>query len=188
MVLHRNGADRGVLTGAVISGIFGIGWAEWGASGLSGNPSKAVRIVGIVIGAIIVARSAQRRRSAPSRSESMFAARGYRLVVVGEVVAIAVGAAILSATGHSGYVCAWVAAVVGVHFLAFGHLFDPFFGWLGAALIIAALAGTAIGVAAGGGTDGVEATTGLIAATSLFAAAGWRLLNDARPPGTVSQP
>ncbi len=186
MALHRNGADRGALTGAIISGIFGIGWAEWGASGLSGNPSKAVRIVGIVFGVIIIARSARLRRSAPSRSESMFASRGYRLVVVGEVVAIAVGAAILSATGHSGYVCAWVAAVVGVHFLAFAHLFDPFFGWLGGALIIASVAGTAVGVAAGGGTDRVEATTGLIAAASLFAAAGWRLLSGARPAGTVS--
>ena len=49
------------------------------------------------------------------------------------------------------------------------------FSWVGVAFIAAAIAGATVG--AGGGTrQAVEASTGLIAAASLFAAGAWGLL------------
>ncbi len=148
------------LDGGDDPGIFGIGWAEWGASGLSGSASTVVRIVGVVVGVVIIVRSARLRRAAGGGSGSMFTSRAYRLVVVVEVAALVTGVASLSATGRSGYVCAWVAAVVGA----------------------------VVGVATTGGTDAVEATTGLIAAASLFAGSAWRLLGFSGPAASLSQP
>lgn len=62
--------------------------------------------------------------------------------------------------------------MVGVHFLGFGKLFTPMFYWVGVAFVGAAVAGTVAGLVSGARGD-VEATTGLLAAASLFAAAAW---------------
>src|SRR5262245_39321868 len=175
--MTRRGVDREALVGVVIAGGFGIGWALWAAAGLSGGAAAAVRIAGVVIGVLIVAGAAFRRRaSAPSRgSEPMFRSRGQLMWVAAELVALVVGNAVLGATGHSGYVAAWTAFVVGVHFLGFGRLFAPVFTWVGVAFIAASIVGAAAG-AADGTRQAVEASTGLIAAISLFAAGAWGLL------------
>ena len=180
--MTRLGVDREALIGVAIAGGFGIGWAFWAASGLSGGAATAVRIAGVVIGVIIVAAALFRRttagpnESAPSSgSESMFRSRGYRAWVAAELIALVVGNVVLGATGHGAYVAAWTAFVVGVHFIGFGRLFAPVFSWVGVAFIAAAIAGATVG--AGGGTrQAVEASTGLIAAASLFAAGVWGLL------------
>lgn len=105
----------------------------------------------------------------------MFRSRGYRAWVAAELIALVVGNVVLGATGHGAYVAAWTAFVVGVHFIGFGRLFAPVFSWVGVAFIAAAIAGATVG--AGGGTrQAVEASTGLIAAASLFAAGVWGLL------------
>lgn len=174
-------SDRGPLVGAMIAGVFGVAWAQWGASGLSGGLAGTVAVAGIVLGLVIIGWSAvlawsphSVRASAPptQRAGSFFASRGYLVVVVLEVAAIAGGNAVLNASGHGDYVISWIPAVVGVHFVAFGRMYWAGFYWLGAALIGAAAAGTVVGVV-GGGADGVLATSGLIAAASLFGAGGW---------------
>ena len=156
----------------MISGVFGLAWTEWAASGISGAVSTAIRVAGVVVGLIILFWSARLRRSARENgSGSMFSSPSYRRVAIAEVVALFGGAALLGATGRHGYVIAWFAAVVGIHFLAFGRLFFAGFYWLGTALIAAAIAGTVVGLV-GGGLGAIEMTTGLIAAASLFAAGG----------------
>jgi hypothetical protein len=102
----------------------------------------------------------------------MFRSRAYRLWAAAEVVALVAGNAALGGTGHSAYVAAWTALVVGGHFLGFGRLFAPMFYWLGGAFIVGAVVGAAAG-AASGTSRAVEASTGLIAAVSLFIAGGW---------------
>jgi hypothetical protein len=156
----------------MISGMFGLAWTEWGASGISGAVSWAIRVAGIVVGLVIFFWSARLRRSVRENgSGSMISSPSYRRVVVLQVVALSGGAALLGATGRQAYVIAWFATVVGGHFLAFGRLFFAGFYWLGAALIAAGIAGAIVGLA-GGGLGGIEATSGLIAAASLFAAGG----------------
>lgn len=168
--------DREALVGVVIAAGFGIAWTFWAASGLAGGAAVAVRVAGVVLGLLVVTGALRRRRTmrwaaaAPQRtSGSMFGSRGYRVSVGVEVVALFGGNAVLGAAGHGGYVAAWTALVVGVHFVGFGRLFTPMFYWLGAALLLAAFAGAAAG-AATGSIRAVEATTGLIAALSLFLA------------------
>jgi len=177
--VNQRGVDREALVGVAIAGGFGIGWAFWAASGLTGDAAAAVRIAGIVIGALIVAGALWRQHAVGAgdgepRRDSMFRSRGYVLWVGAEVVALVAGNAILGATGHGAYIAAWTALVVGVHFLGFGRLFVAMFYWVGAAFVGAAVVGAAFGVA-DGTRQAVEASTGLIAAASLFVAGGWGL-------------
>jgi hypothetical protein len=162
---------RSALVGAAISDLIGAAWTVWGASGLPGAAAAIVAAAGVAVGLGMFAWTARLWRSAPREngSPSMFSSRAYRLIVAGEVVALVGGNAALGALGEREYIVAWVAAVVGAHFLAFGRLFWAGFYWLGAALITAALAGTIVGLA-GGGSGGVRATSGLLAAASLFLA------------------
>ncbi len=48
------GPGRGALAGAMISGMVGVVWAEWAASGVSGAASGAIRAAGIVVGLVIL--------------------------------------------------------------------------------------------------------------------------------------
>lgn len=172
---RRARADRGALAGSAIAGIFGAGWALWGASGLTGAAAYAVGLAGVVLGLGVVVRAMMLNRaprphsSAPSPG-SMFSSGRYLLVVVLEFLAIAGGNGVLRASGRGVYVIAWIAAVVGAHFLVLGRIFYAGFLWLGAALIAAGGAGAVAGLAGGGG-DAVTATCGLICASSMFGAA-----------------
>ena len=108
----------------------------------------------------------------------MFSSQRYLLVVALEILAIGGGNALLGATGLSAYVAAWVATVVGLHFVAFGRLFWTGFYVIGAALIAAGAAGATVGLT-GRGPDAISATSGLIAAASLFVAGGWTVVSAA---------
>lgn len=176
---------REALVGVMIAGGFGAGWAFWAASDLSGGTAAVIRIAGIGIGAATAAGALLRFGRAGSDgsgdAESMFRSRGYLVWVAVELIAIVAGNGILAATGQGGFVAAWTAAVVGVHFLGFGRMFTAMFYWLGAAFLSAAAVGAVAGAAIGT-RQAVETSTGLIAAASLFAAGGWGLL--ASPRGT----
>jgi hypothetical protein len=99
------------------------------------------------------------------------------MVVALEVIALVGGGWLLGSTGHSQYTIAWFAGVVGVHFIVFGRLFWAGFYWLGAALLGAGTAGTAVGLA-GGGSGAIRAVSGLLAAASLFVAGGLTVLGS----------
>jgi hypothetical protein len=166
---------KNALIGSIISAGFGIGWVEWGTLNLGGKASTAIRIVGVVIGVVLIVRSIRFRRKQratqranPGPAEpSMFASRGYRLVVAAEVIALVAGYLLLGALGAGTYQIVWFALIVGVHFIGFGRLFAFRFYFVGAALIVAALAGLIAGIA-GGGIALVQAVTGFAAGLTLF--------------------
>jgi hypothetical protein len=169
---------RNALIAAIIEGGFGIGWIEWGAASLSATAWTAVRVLGAIIGLVIIARAIRLRRGNPGPAEpSMFAARGYRLVVAAEVVALVAGSIALIATNRTEYQIGWVAFVVGVHFVAFGKQFAARYYVLGGALIVAAIAGLVVGLA-GGGVAVTAAVTGFAAGACMFVAAVQLLLRQ----------
>jgi hypothetical protein len=173
--------DRNALVGAIIEGGFGIGWIEWGTAGLSAKAWIAVRVVGAVIGLAIIARAVRLRRAQPGNGEpSMFASPGYRLVVAAEMGALVVGSVVLVVSNQVEFQIAWVAFVVGVHFLVFGRLFVTRFYYLGGALVVAAIAGLVIGLA-GGGIALTQAVTGFASGVCMFAAA-IQVLSTQRAP------
>jgi hypothetical protein len=170
---------KGALVGAMISGGFGLAWSLWGASGLSGAASTAVRVAGIALGVFIVLWSAYLWRRAPGEgagSGTMFSSGAYRLIVALEVLVLIGGNLLLGVIGHREYVIAWVATVVGFHFLAFGRQFWAGFYGLGAALIAAGIVGAMVGLA-GGRAGAIRGTAGLIAAASLFVAGTATIVN-----------
>jgi hypothetical protein len=182
----------------MVAAVAGVAWTLWGASGLAGSGATVVRAVGIVVGSAMVGEIARTRADAlqdeppavaSGGSRSMFGSRSYLVVAILEVAAIVIGNKLLAATGHNDYTIAWVATVLGLHFLALGRLFFAGFYWLGLALIMAGLIGAAVG-GAGGGADGIKAASGLSAAASLFGAGAWTLVaqSRARKIGVLTYP
>ena len=170
---------RNTLTWSIIEGGFGIGWIEWGIANQSATAWIAARVLGAVIGLVIIARAIRLRR-APSANPgpaepSMFAALGYRLVVAAEVLALVAGSIVLLLANRAEFQIVWVAFVVGVHFVIFGRLFAARFYSLGLGLLVAALAGLLVGIG-GAGTGPTQALTGLIAGACMFAMAARMLL------------
>jgi hypothetical protein len=73
-VTHR-GVDHEATVGVIITGGFDIAWAFWAASGLSSGVAAAVRIAGVVIGALIVAAAVLRHRAAGRQGRTRAAGR-----------------------------------------------------------------------------------------------------------------
>lgn len=164
------GRTRNELIAAIIEGGFGTGWVEWGTANLTAKAWLAVRVLAAIIGLVIIARAIRLRRANPGPGEpSMFASRGYRLVVIAEAIALVAGSVVLIVTNLAGFQIGWVAFVVGVHFVGFGKLFAARYYVLGGALIVAAIAGLLIGL-----VDGIALTrpvTGFVAGACMFVAA-----------------
>ncbi|HEV7470483.1 MAG TPA: hypothetical protein VGO23_11960 [Pseudonocardia sp.] len=171
--MSGRGDLRGALVGAAIAGVFGALWALWGASGLAAPASTIVRVAGILLGLAVVVEALRGVRTAPRSGGdgSMFRTPRYRLIVLGEVIALVVGGVVLGRVGLPQYVCPWVALVVGAHFLAFGRAFWRGFYLIGLAFVGAALVGTVVGLV-GGAPGAVIATTALISSASLLVAGG----------------
>ena len=171
-----------MLTGCIVAAAFGMAWALWGASGLPAAAQGAVRAAGVVAGVIIIGRAVRLRRAAPEPAASVFRSPQYRVVVAAEAGAIAAGLAGLAVAGASEYIAAWVAIVVGVHFLAFGRFISAFYYLLGAIVTAGGIAGIVVG-AAGGSAGAVAATAGLTAAASLLSVSAARVF---RAPGRAA--
>ena len=152
---------------------FGIGWSLWGAGALSGRASSVVQILGLVLGALLIT-AAIRLLPRAAGGTSMIATRAYWTLVVAEFLAIGVGAAILGRSDRSEYIAAWIAAVVGVHFLAFGRLFWPGFFAIGAILLVGAATAVGFGIA-GAGREVVIPVAALVAAADLFGSAAFAI-------------
>ncbi|WP_052521459.1 hypothetical protein [Agreia bicolorata] len=178
-------SDRGALIGSIISAIFGVAWGFWGSSGLPHFAALCTQLVATLIGLVIVIAAVKRQtqipKGDPSRGRTLFSSRAYVTIVVSEVLAIVGGNIVLTATGQDQFRIALVSAIVGLHFLAFGRLFWSGFYWLGAAMLVAAAAGIAIGVITND-ANLVLIITGLASAASLFVAAVPPLLRNAPTP------
>lgn len=118
----------------------------------------------------VVLRGPELEQVPPTRE----ALRTYGVSVVAMVVAIPVGARILSdALDKPNTVLVWVVFVVGAHFLPFAHAFRlPVFRWLSTSLVVIAIIGAvptlAFNSATAAGWTGVAAGFVLL----LFSAAG----------------
>jgi hypothetical protein len=168
----RPSGGREALVGVVISGAFGIAWAQWAATGLGGLAATAVRLGGLAVGALLVGLAAVRflrRATGPAGAggASMFASRSYRIVVAAEVIALFGGNIVLNGIGRNEYVPVWTALVVGVHFIGLGRSFSPIFHWISGGFVVAAVAGLA---ESRSGATAITTTTGLVAALTLFLA------------------
>jgi hypothetical protein len=180
---------------ALIFGVAAFAWFGWGQA----QPPAGWTIplsVGSAAGAVVAVLAGirlSRLRSGPSAMEDPRVRRGYFRTVGAEVVAIAVGCVVLTATGQALYIAAWVLLVVGVHFIPLGRVFrDVSLAYSGAALIAVAIAAAIAGAATGVTPSTVAGAGGGIvlfafAVVSLAGAAG-RLGLPAWPAQTADTP
>jgi hypothetical protein len=172
---------RRLPLGSVIGAVAGLVFVLANAGELPA--ALAFRVAGLVVFGLVLVVLLRGPATAPPRPRPG-ALRTYVLCVVGEIVAIPVGAAVIRGlSGPPELIVVWVVFVVGVHFLPFARAFElPVFALLGWTLIVLALVGGALTLA-------VDATAGpwtaVIAGFVLlgFAAAGPR---SARTDARVS--
>jgi hypothetical protein len=107
----------------------------------------------------------------PGPQPSPDALRTYLVCLVGEVVAIPLGAQVLvRAVGRPELVLPWVVLVVGVHFLPFARTFRvPLFAGLAWTLVVLGLLGGVLAVVVG---PVLASATGVVAGFVLLAFAG----------------
>jgi len=136
-------------TARLIGSVFGLVFIMVNA-GMAGSPwSWVFRGAGVV--AATGVGWALARRPETDLEPRTAAVRVYWWCVVAEVVALFAGTRLLDANGHGEYGVAWVAFVVGLHFLPFSWAWrHPEFRWLGIALMTLATIGAVLGVIGAG--------------------------------------
>ncbi len=166
--------------GSAVGALAGLVFALVNAGQLPG--ALAVRLAAVVAFAAIIWFVVVRGPGVEQEPPSRAALRTYGVSVTAMVVAIPVGAAVLTnVLDRPNAVPVWVVFLVGAHFWPFAHAFDlPVFGWLSAALVLVALVGAVPTIASDSAT--ASGWTGVVAGFVLlaFAAAGPRLTREAR--------
>jgi hypothetical protein len=164
--------------GSLIGAVFGLVFVLVNAGPLPSVISIVVRVLGVITFLIVlIALIAVRRRSRPadrSRPAGGGFGQGYWLVVAAEVVAILVGVRLLAGpleTPDAGV--AWVALVVGVHFVALAVVWaQPLFHWLGGSLTLCGVVGLIVAFA-GAHQAAVASVGGILPGALLLAFSLW---------------
>lgn len=160
------------LVARLVGACFGLVFVLVNTSAVPTPWSWVLRALGLA-GAVVVLLRLRSPTRASVLEPRTSAIRVYWTSVLVEAVALVAGTRLLAASGHGQYGVAWVAFVVGVHFLPFAWAFRlPAFLPLGVALMILAAAGAALGLL-GAGEAWVAAVAGVGAGLALlvFAAA-----------------
>jgi hypothetical protein len=161
--VERHGARLGSLVGAVAGLVFVL----VNAGGLPGG--TVLRAAGVIVFAVVVAAIVRSRVESPAPERS--ALRTYWTCVAAEVVAILVGAQVLTRLDQPDLVLCWVVLVVGVHFVPFARAFRaPVFLPLGLALVALGVLG---GVAVLADVDDAQLWAAVLAGLTLLGFAGW---------------
>lgn len=166
----------GMVIGSVVAIAFGTVFVMVNSSDLRTPWPLAVRVAGLVVAVALLAALAVLVRSteeaAPADTQDDRHSR-FWLVVLLEAVALFGGLAVINGVlDRPSVAVAWVALVVGVHFLALAAIWRmPMYRWLGAAMTLLGLAGFLIDLA-GGTRASVELVAGVGSGVALYAAVG----------------
>jgi hypothetical protein len=139
--------------------MFGMIFVLVNTGGLPATVAWTLRGLAILAfaGLVVVATTGRGREPSPPGSGITFGRR-YGMVVIAEVIAIIAGLAVLNRVFDAPEASvAWIALVVGVHFVALARVWQaPHITWLGVALSALGVAGLAM--AAFGASDTATAT------------------------------
>jgi hypothetical protein len=135
--------------GSLIAIVFGLVFVEVNSGDLPGVWPVVARIGGLIVAAALLFGLLRGPRSNQPEQprDGGFTGRGYRRIVGLEVLALVVGLALINFAFHRPELTvAWLAVVVGVHFLPLGALWRirPFLV-LGATLLLLGVAGFVLG-------------------------------------------
>ncbi len=172
----------GALLGGLVAVGFGLVFVLVNSGGLPGGWTPALRGLGAVTGVGLLALLATRHRrltaAAAHRPVTTGSdgrrgpGRGYWVIVAGEVLALFGGLSVINQGFEAPrYGVAWVAVVVGVHFVALARVWRlTRFLVLGAAMTVLGVAGAGLGLA-GAGDGTIRLVSGVASGFALFAAA-----------------
>jgi hypothetical protein len=161
----------GLLMAARIEALASLAWAVWGFSTLPPPGLALVVIAALVAGGLFASAGRMRRRvDFFGTLMSERAQTGYARAVAFELAAIVVGVGVLAAVSQSKYLAAWIAFVVGVHFVGTARALDQRRHLhIAAAVMGAGIAGAIAGLA-GADRRTVTAAAALATAAVLLAA------------------
>lgn len=161
--------------GSLIGAVFGLIFVLANTDALPPGLGTVLRVLGVVaFVAVLIALRRPPRPAAVARPASSGFRRGYWLVVAGEVVAIAVGLALLNGPLHAPQAAvAWISFVVGAHFIGLAVVWkQPFFHWLGASILLCGAIGLVLAVAASP-QGAIDAVGGVLPGALLLAISLW---------------
>lgn len=172
---------QGRNIGALIGAVFGLVFVVVNSDELGQPAATVLRLAGLAasVGVVVAVFRAPR---VSVRPEQQFFGLRYWLLVAGEVVAIAAGLAVLNGPLDASYAgVAWVALVVGVHFLPMGRMFGVgLFRPLGLALAACGAVGLVL-AASGAGEPAVAAVGGVLPGALLLGFSWWAAVRVAQP-------
>jgi hypothetical protein len=184
-VMASRNRYSGPVTGSLIATSFGLVFVIVNSGALPAPWPLVIRSAGALAAAALVVATFRVARVSPpplAPGGRGFASRGYWVIVAAEVVALFGGLILLARILHHPEMgVAWVAVVVGLHFLALARLWRmPMFTVLGVVMTALGLAGF---VLAGSGVSSaaVELVSGVGSGIALFAAVLTGLRRAARP-------
>ena len=175
----------GIVVGSLIGTAFGLVFILAN----SGDPvapwPAIIRAAGLfvalllVLGVVAVARRSP--AAVPGNSDAAgFMGRGYRIIVVAEVIALFGGLMLINNVFHRPAVAvAWVAVVVGVHFIGLAKVWRmPIYTVLGTVQTLLGLAGFLL--YAFGAPSAIGLVSGVGSGVALFATVGTALIGALR--------
>lgn len=184
------GRSPGQVVGSLIAIAFGTVFVVVNSGGLAAPWPTVVRLGGVAVAAVLlIALFVRRPRpTAPNPDTggstdragagpaTFFGYRRFWVIVAIEAVALFAGLYVINGVlGHSEVAVAWVAVVVGVHFVGLGRAFRlTRFHVLGAAMTALGVAGFVLG-AFGAGAPVIGLVSGVLSGVALFATAGYSL-------------
>lgn len=183
----------GQVVGSMIGASFGLVYVFVNSGSLPVPVRWAVRLlaaaafIAVVFGAVRLSRRGPSAPGADPGSGNPFG-RSYWLVVALEVVAIVVGARLLSGPlDLPGAGVAWVSVVVGVHFFALAVIFrQSFFHWLGAAITGCGAVGILLALL-DSGSQPVAVVAGVVPGALLLAFGWWGVRRESPVAPALTQ-
>lgn len=179
-------------SGSVIGAGFGLIFILVNTGSLPVAVAVLFRVVAVVaFVAVLIAVVVARRRppTGVDRSAVGGFTVGYWLVVVAEVGAIAAGLVVLNGPLHAPRAAvAWIALVVGIHFIALAVVWKLlFFHGLGAALMLCGVAGLVL-AATGSAVSAIDLVGGVLPGAILLGFGLWGATRSADSPVAKSVP
>ena len=163
----------GLVVGSVVAIAFGLVFVEVNSGGLPGAWPLGIRIGGAVVAVallVALAFAARRAPAAPATDHQGFVDQRYWRIVGFEGIALFVGLVLLNGVLDASQVAvAWIAVVVGVHFVGLGKLWHmDLYLVLGVVMTVLGVAGFVLGaLGASAGTIGL--VSGVLSGVALFA-------------------
>jgi hypothetical protein len=177
--------------GATIGAIFGLVYVLVNAGELPSTASLAIRALGVVALAGLLALLLVRRNDVVEpmvRPERPVFGRAYWLVVLAEVIALFGGLRIINGPLDAPEASVgWVSIVVGLHFVALAVVWNnPFVRWLGGAIALCGATGLVLAMT-GASQASIAVTAGVLPGFLLLGTGWWYALmpDSTRPAGDV---